>query len=436
MNKKVGGKVGSNINLFSGASYSQEVHTLSTQITELQEQIEQLRAQGDAELEARLAELRSTLSAGGIIPTSLCKIEVNLSQPRQTFTEESIKALALSLQLDGQQQPIILIERLNQKYLLFDGERRYRAATLLNWTVIGAVIIPEPTTLVPKRDRKLHRRVLLTNLHREDLNPLDIASALVKEIVTEYQKLELEAELETEVEVGVVREERVRERSNVAEEISSLSAIDISRSLHTVVCRIERQGKLKELTAMVMAEPSAQSAYLSTIELSPLERVILKTLLSLQLNPASVSVNVLPMLALAPDLKQAIRQRGLGGIQAKSLHQISAKRLGVSAESATLIRLDLTEQVLSSKLSVSQTRTLVKQIVSSYKTSPLLGPSPSPSPSCTPQPNHVASPRRLGTRVVKVLSDISPQQLATADLLSIRDALQSKLAEIQSFLGN
>lgn len=139
MSKKVGVDLS---NLFSGAEYSQEVHTLESKIAELSAEIEQLRSSGSQELEAKVQELREQLASGGVLDVLIEQIDRNVEQPRQTFTQESIEMLALSLESDGQQEPIILIEQLNGRYLLFDGERRWRGAKLLNWETIKAVVIP------------------------------------------------------------------------------------------------------------------------------------------------------------------------------------------------------------------------------------------------------------------------------------------------------
>ena len=80
--------------------------------------------------------------------------------------------MSRSLAEDGQLQPIIVIMREN--LVLFDGERRWRSALALGWQNLQAVIIPEPISL--------HRKALLTSLHREDLNPLDKALAIVPEL--------------------------------------------------------------------------------------------------------------------------------------------------------------------------------------------------------------------------------------------------------------
>ncbi|HBE31315.1 MAG TPA: hypothetical protein DD990_08245 [Cyanobacteria bacterium UBA11368] len=160
---------------FSSAKQSQQLSAAEEEIQRLKAEIEQLRNSGETELEAQLAQLRNQLqSQSGILSIPLDQIQPNLEQPRQTFLAESIESMSRSLEKDGQLQPIILMQREN--LVLFDGERRWRSALALGWQTLTAVVIPEPDAL--------HRKALLTSLHREDLNPLDKAEAIVREIET------------------------------------------------------------------------------------------------------------------------------------------------------------------------------------------------------------------------------------------------------------
>jgi ParB family chromosome partitioning protein len=63
------------------------------------------------------------------------KIYPNPDQPRKSFTEE-VEAMALSLQQEGQLDPVILFE----DGMLFDGECRWRASKVLEWEMLEAVL--------------------------------------------------------------------------------------------------------------------------------------------------------------------------------------------------------------------------------------------------------------------------------------------------------
>lgn len=363
-------------NLFSGAEYSQEVHSLETKITELQAEIEQLRSQGSQQVETKVQELRSTLTSGGVIDILVEQIDPNPDQPRQTFSQESINGMMVSLASDGQQEPIILIEQPDGRYLLFDGERRWRAVLQLQWSTIKAVIIPCPEAL--------HRRVLLANLHRENLNPLDMAEALIKEIA----------------------------------QTSNLNIEDIPRILRAAVRRLERQEKINRISEIVVVSPEEQQEVLATLELAQSELSVFSVLLSLQLNPASINTNIFPMLGLAPDLKQAIRTQGLGGIQAITVQRCNAKALGIKEAEAKKVRAKLVKRILQEKLSVAKTRALVSEEIGRYQKEQSKGATAS-----------------RATGMIRQVREMAIDNMEQLELKALKEALADKLNEIESMLS-
>lgn len=78
------------------------------------------------------------------------------------------------MEKDGQIAPIIVIAQ--GGYLLWDGQRRWSAGKLFGWKTVRAV-----KALMPE---DLHRKALLTFIHHEDLNSLDKAEAIIKELTT------------------------------------------------------------------------------------------------------------------------------------------------------------------------------------------------------------------------------------------------------------
>ncbi|MBD2536928.1 ParB/RepB/Spo0J family partition protein [Nostoc flagelliforme FACHB-838] len=300
-------------NYFSGAKQSQQLSEAEEEIQQLRAEIEELRDKNSGELERQLEELRTQLQSQlGILSIPIEQIEPNIEQPRQTFLTESLESMSRSLTSDGQLQPVILIQRENH-LLIFDGERRWRSAKALGWQTLSAVIIPEPTGL--------HRKALLTSLHREDLNPLDKAEAIAREL----------------------------------SRITGLELQDIPRILSTVVRRLNSQKRITSLVDLITADAKKQEKELESLDLSDSERAILSLLLDLQLNPASIDANIFPMLSLAEDLKLAIRA-GLKGVHAMALQKLSAKNLGLNEQKAQLIREKTTQKVVAEKLSVQDLR--------------------------------------------------------------------------------
>lgn len=99
----------------------------------------------------------------------IAQLHPNRYQPRRTFSEESIKQLAQTLDEEGLLQPIIVRED-GEGYEIVAGERRYRAAKSLGWEKIPAIV----NNLSDTQTASL---ALIENLQRENLNPIDEALA-------------------------------------------------------------------------------------------------------------------------------------------------------------------------------------------------------------------------------------------------------------------
>lgn len=99
------------------------------------------------------------------------QIERNPENPRLFFRPEEMDTLMSSIRRYGIQVPITAYED-NGKFILIDGERRWRSACKLNLKKIPALIQPKPT--------KLNNILLMFNIHalREQWDYLTIASKL------------------------------------------------------------------------------------------------------------------------------------------------------------------------------------------------------------------------------------------------------------------
>jgi ParB family transcriptional regulator, chromosome partitioning protein len=101
---------------------------------------------------------------------SLDVIVANPSQPRRHFDDEALQELAGSVSECGVLQPVLVHLRLDGKYELLAGERRWRAAKLAGLQSIPA--------LVSRYDDRASLEVgLIENMAREDLNPVEKARA-------------------------------------------------------------------------------------------------------------------------------------------------------------------------------------------------------------------------------------------------------------------
>lgn len=100
----------------------------------------------------------------------VASIAPNPRQPRQVFDEETMAELAESIKIVGLLQPIVVRKLGQDQYELVMGERRWRACQLANLTSVPAIV--KETS-----DSDLLRDALIENLHRQQLNPLEEASA-------------------------------------------------------------------------------------------------------------------------------------------------------------------------------------------------------------------------------------------------------------------
>ena len=101
----------------------------------------------------------------------------NPNQPRRSFEEDGLLALAESIRSRGLLQPV-LVRPLAGRYELIAGERRWRAAGLAGRETIPAIVRHDA-------DAASLELALIENMAREDLNPVEQArgcAALVEEL--------------------------------------------------------------------------------------------------------------------------------------------------------------------------------------------------------------------------------------------------------------
>ena len=113
-----------------------------------------------------------------VIDLNIEEIIANEDQARKTFDPDSLKDLAKSIESYGVIQPII-VRKLNDKYEIIAGERRYRASKLAGKTTIPAII-------KDLDDFQREKISLIENVQREDLNPYEEALAY-KSIIEKYE---------------------------------------------------------------------------------------------------------------------------------------------------------------------------------------------------------------------------------------------------------
>ena len=110
------------------------------------------------------------------LPVNL--IRTNPKQPRRSFDEEALVALAESIRRRGLLQPVLVRPVAGGTYELIAGERRWRAARLAERETLPALVRHG-------QDATSLELALIENMAREDLNPVEQArgcAALVEEL--------------------------------------------------------------------------------------------------------------------------------------------------------------------------------------------------------------------------------------------------------------
>lgn len=115
----------------------------------------------------------------GIIELPLIEIEPNPNQPRRHFLEDEMATLVESIRQYGVIQPIVVC-KMDDKYQIVAGERRWRAAQLAELTTI-------PVVIKDYSMEQITEIALVENLQRQDLDPVEEAYAY-KRLMDTFKK--------------------------------------------------------------------------------------------------------------------------------------------------------------------------------------------------------------------------------------------------------
>ena len=102
----------------------------------------------------------------------LSEIFPDENQPRREFDKDAIEALAASIKEHGVLQPIVVTKE-DDKYKIVAGERRWRASKIAGIDKIPAIV----RSLDSQNRLELS---IIENAQREDLNPIELATAYAK----------------------------------------------------------------------------------------------------------------------------------------------------------------------------------------------------------------------------------------------------------------
>ncbi len=123
--------------------------------------------------------------AGAIAEIAISKIEVNPFQPRTDFDQMELRELADSIKVQGVIQPVTVRKLGFDKYQLIAGERRLRASQMAGLNQI-------PAFIRVANDEQMLELALIENIHRKDLNAIEVAISykrLIEECDLTQEKL-------------------------------------------------------------------------------------------------------------------------------------------------------------------------------------------------------------------------------------------------------
>ena len=106
----------------------------------------------------------------GVTEVEVSSVFANPNQPRKVFDETALKELSDSIAKHGVIMPII-VNKSGDRYMIIAGERRFRASKLAGLTKV-------PVIIKNYNERQIKEISLIENLQREDLNPIEAATAM------------------------------------------------------------------------------------------------------------------------------------------------------------------------------------------------------------------------------------------------------------------
>ena len=113
----------------------------------------------------------------GVTEIEISSIFANPNQPRKAFDPTALQELADSIEKHGVIMPII-VNRSGDRYMIIAGERRFRASKLAGLKTV-------PVIIKNYNERQIKEISLIENLQREDLNPIEAATAM-QSLMTDY----------------------------------------------------------------------------------------------------------------------------------------------------------------------------------------------------------------------------------------------------------
>lgn len=135
----------------------------------------------NGEIDLGLGNISDLMNAESVIELELALIDPDPNQPRKTFDQEKLNELAENIADEGVIHPIEVQPLDNGRFMLVDGERRWRACKIANLSHVPALVRSHPK-------HKVLVRQVSANLHREGVDPMEEALAY-KQMMADDPKL-------------------------------------------------------------------------------------------------------------------------------------------------------------------------------------------------------------------------------------------------------
>ena len=126
------------------------------------------RILSSAETDITSRDISGDFVAGAVAEIDINLIETNPFQPRTEFDETALRELAQSIKEQGVIQPVTVRKLGYNKYQLISGERRLRASKMAGLEKI-------PVFIRVANDEQMLELALIENIHRENLNAIEVA---------------------------------------------------------------------------------------------------------------------------------------------------------------------------------------------------------------------------------------------------------------------
>ena len=123
---------------------------------------------GSPETDITSRDISGDFVAGAVAEIDIDLIETNPFQPRTEFDETALRELAQSIKEQGIIQPVTVRKLGYNKYQLISGERRLRASKMAGLKKI-------PAFIRVANDEQMLELALIENIHRENLNAIEVA---------------------------------------------------------------------------------------------------------------------------------------------------------------------------------------------------------------------------------------------------------------------